>query len=118
MSIQYCVAATLANGKIAESNYRRLDDPAVLRLIGMMTLEAGDDFTAQYPAKQGAEVTLLLRDGRTRSCTMDDVVPATPDEIRARFRAVCENAQAVEAFIDDLESQQDVGALCRLLERD
>jgi 2-methylcitrate dehydratase PrpD len=118
MSIQYCVAATLAHGKIAESNYKRLDEPEVLRLISVMTLEEGEEFTARYPGKQGAEVRLFLHNGETRTCTMEDVVPASPQEIRARFRAVCRNAEAVETFVDTLESQDDAGALARLLKED
>jgi 2-methylcitrate dehydratase PrpD len=118
MSIHYCVAATLAQGRIAESNYHLLDDPEVMRLVGVMTLEAGDDFTASYPAKQGAEVTLTLRNGETRTSRLEDVVPASPDEIRARFSLVCDSASAIESFVDDLERQEDVGLLCRLLERD
>ena len=118
MSIQFCVAATLAHGKIAESNYRDLAHPEVMRLISMMTLEPDDRFTAAYPEKQGAEVTILLRNGETRTHRMDDLVPATPDEIRARFRASCKNAEAVEAFIDSLESQPSAGALNKLLEEE
>jgi len=117
MSIQYCVAATLAQGKIAESNYHLLDDPEVVRLVGAMTLEAGDDFTSNYPARQGAEVTLHLRNGETRTRRLEDVVPASPDEIRARFRSVCQSAKTIENFIDNLEHQEDVGVLCKLLER-
>jgi hypothetical protein len=83
-----------------------------------MTLEAGDDLTSNYPGKQGAQVTLHLRSGETRTRRLEDVVPATPDEIRARFRSVCQSAKAIEDFIDDLEHQQDAGALCKLLERD
>ena len=118
MSIHYCVAATLAQGKIAESNYHLLDDPEVMRLVGVMTLEAGDDFTASYPGKQGAEVTLTLRNGESHTSRLEDVVPASPDEIRRRFRSVCRSAEAIESFIDNLEDQEDVGLLCRLLERD
>lgn len=114
MSIHYCVAATLAQGKIAESNYHLLDNPEVMRLVSVMTVEAGDDFTANYPAKQGAEVILTLRNGETRARRLEDVVPAGPDEIRARFQS----ARAIESFIDDLERQEDVGLLCRLLEGD
>jgi 2-methylcitrate dehydratase PrpD len=114
MSIHYCVAATLAQGKIAESNYHLLDDAEVTRLVSVMTLEAGDDFTASYPAKQGAEVTLTLRNGETRTSRLEDLVPASPDEIRARFQS----ARAIESFVDDLEHQDDVGLLNKLLERD
>jgi len=118
MSIQYCVAATLAHGRIAESNYRELANPEVMRLISVMTLEVDDRFTAAYPARQGAEVTIVLRDGTTRTHRMDDVVPATPDEIRARFRSACKNAEAVENFIDHLEAQQNTGALNKFLEEE
>ena len=118
MSIQYCVAATLAQRQITESNYHLLNDSEVMRLVGAMTLEAGDDFTSNYPGKQGAEVTLRLRNGETRSRRLEDVVPATPDEIRARFRSACPAAATIEHFIDNLENQEDAGTLCRLLERD
>jgi 2-methylcitrate dehydratase PrpD len=114
MSIHYCVAATLKQSKIAESNYHLLDDPEVMRLVSVMTLEAGDDFTASYPARQGAEVTLTLRSGETRTSRLEDLVPASTDEIRARFKS----ARAIERFVDDLEHQEDVGLLCKLLERD
>jgi hypothetical protein len=95
-----------------------LDLPEVMRLVRAMTLEAGDDFTSNYPAKQGAEVTLRLRNGETRTSRLEDVVPASPDEIRARFRLACQSADAIENFIDTLEHQEDVGQLCNLLERD
>jgi 2-methylcitrate dehydratase PrpD len=118
MSIHYCVAATLAQGKIAESNYHLLDDPEVMRLVGVMTLESEDDFTANYPARQGAEVTLTLWNGETQTSRLDDLIPASPDEIRQRFRSVCETAKTIENFIDDLENQEDAGLLGKLLERD
>jgi 2-methylcitrate dehydratase PrpD len=118
MSIHYCVAATLAQGKIAESNYHLLDDPEVMGLISVMTLESGDDFTSSYPAKQGAEVTLTLWSGETQTSRLEDVIPASPDEIRQRLRSVCESAETIENFIDDLENQEDAGLLGKLLERD
>ena len=58
MSIQYCVAATLARGVIAESNYHLLDDPEVMRLAGFTKLEVDPAFTAAYPGAQGSEVTV------------------------------------------------------------
>ena len=121
MSIQYCVAATLAKGVIAESNYRQLDDPEVARLGRITTLETDPDFTQAYPAAQGSEVIVTLRNGQTVRHRLNDVVPATPAEIRARFRSACvsalgeERARAIEEIIDRLEQQQDVGALSALL---
>jgi len=121
MSIQYCVAATLAHGVIAESNYRQLDDPEVARLGRITTLESDPDFTQAYPAAQGSEVIVTLRNGQTVRHRLRDVVPATPADIRARFRSACvsalgeERARAIEELIDRLEQQQDVGALSALL---
>jgi 2-methylcitrate dehydratase PrpD len=111
MSIQYCVAATLAHGVIAESNYRLLDDPEVKRLASITKLEIDAAFTEAYPRAQGSEVVLNLRDGRTVRRRLDDVVPATPNQIRARFRAACPSSKVIEEFIDTLEKQEDVGAL-------
>lgn len=110
MSIQYCVAATLARGKIEEANYRLLRDAEVLRLISAMSLDADAEFTANYPAAQGAEVTLTLRDGRAVTRRLPDVVPATSNEIRRRFRAAGGSA-AAESFIDALEHGEDAGML-------
>ena len=110
MSIQYCVAATLANGVIAESNYRVLDDPEITRLASITKLETDAAFTAAYPAAQGSEVIVNFS-GRSASSRMDDVIPATPAEIRARFRSACANWPAIEEMVDTLEQQEDVGAL-------
>ncbi len=110
MSIQYCVAATLGRGVIAESNYRLLDDPEVSRLVSITKLETDAAFTIAYPAAQGSEVIVNLR-GRIARSRMDDVIPATPDEIRARFRTACADWRAVEEMIEELEHQEDVGIL-------
>jgi 2-methylcitrate dehydratase PrpD len=114
MSIQYCVAATLARGEIAESNYRQLDDHEITRLASITQLEIDPEFTAKYPGEQGTEVIVSFR-GRTARSRMDDVVPATPEQIRARFRSPCANWQAIEEMVDKLEQQEDVGALGGLL---
>jgi 2-methylcitrate dehydratase PrpD len=115
MSIQYCVAATLARGVIAESNYRVLDDPEVIRLASITELEIDPAFTAAYPGAQSSEVMVKMR-GRIAWSRMDDVIPATPEQIRARFRAACANSGAIEEMIDTLEQQEDVGALGGLAE--
>jgi 2-methylcitrate dehydratase PrpD len=111
MSIQYCVAATLACGAIEESNYRKLQDPEVNRLVGVTQLEIDPAFTAAYPGAQGSEVIVKSRRGVAR-CRLEDVIPATPEQIRARFRSACgTKAGAIEEMIDTLEQQEDVGIL-------
>ena len=87
MSIQYGVAAALQRKAIAEENYQRLADAGILRLISLTSLEEDEAFTQRFPATQGAEVRVSLADGSLVMDRLDDVVPATSDEIRARFRA-------------------------------
>jgi 2-methylcitrate dehydratase PrpD len=121
MSIRYCVAATLANGRIAESNYRALSDPEVMRLVAVTTVEEDPAFTAAYPQLQGAEVIVTERDGRTHRHRMPDLIPANPTQIRTRFREAAEEAlggpaaSAIEAAIDTLEAQEDMEILGSLL---
>lgn len=74
MSLQYSVAAVLVTGEVSEANYRLLDHPEILRLAGATTVETDTDFTAAYPARQGARVIATLRDGREVVAELPDVV--------------------------------------------
>ncbi len=53
MSIQYCVAATLARGAMEESNYHLLDDPEINRLASITKLEIDPAFTAAISGRAG-----------------------------------------------------------------
>jgi len=120
MSIQFSVAAALRHGAVAETNYERLDDPEIVRLIRLVRLEADSGFTAAFPARQGSRVEIELVDGRRFLETLADVVPATEAEIRARFRASAgdaldaSRAAAIERLIDRLETASSAGELPRL----
>lgn len=120
MSIQFGVAATLSRGAIAEENYSLLDDTEISRLIGVTTLKSDPAYTAAYPAKQGARVSVTLDDGSIVSHQLEDVVFATPEFVRSRFRDACaavlgkKRARAIEAFVDSLEDQTDAGQLAAL----
>lgn len=103
MSIQYCVAATLAPG----------NDSEIMRLVGATTLEADPAFTSAYPRQQGAAVTVTLPSGQTRTSRLDDLVPASPAEIRERFR-LASNSTPV---FDRLEHLEDVGKEFKLWTR-
>ena len=85
MSIPFSAAAVLARGEIAEENYARVDDAAVNRLVALTDLINDDAFTAAFPRRQGADISVRLQNGRTISARLDDVVAATPEDIRARF---------------------------------
>jgi len=108
-------------GAIEEANYRLLRDPEVLRLIGVTTLEEGADFTRAYPGAQGTEISVRSRGGRMLRRRMDDLVPATEPDIRARFRTACQKAlgagatEAIEAAVDGLEDIEDMSVLSPLL---
>jgi 2-methylcitrate dehydratase PrpD len=110
MSIQYCVAATLARGAIQESNYHFLDDPEIVRLAGVTKIDADAAFTGAYPGAQGSEVIVNFGERVARS-RMDDVISATPEQIRARFRSACASWRGIEEIIKELEVEDDVGIL-------
>ncbi|HEV2157729.1 MmgE/PrpD family protein [Bradyrhizobium sp.] len=123
MSIPFSVAATLARGKIEEENYSELDDADIIRLVEVTDLKADAGFTAAFPGKQGAEVTVHLRGGRSIRHTLPDVIAATPADIRARFRAAAtralgeDRAHRLEQLIDDCErlgNADAIAAQCRL----
>jgi 2-methylcitrate dehydratase PrpD len=120
MSIHFGVAAALAHGGVSEENYRCLDDPAIMRLAQCLTVEEGVEFNAAYPGKQGASVEVTLRDGSKRMRALSDVVPATPDAVRVRFREAAgkilgaARATAIEDAVARLETLEDVGVVAAL----
>ena len=121
MSIQYCVAATLSRGTIEEANYRLLQDPEVHRLIGVTTLEEDRGFTEAYPRIQGAQVSVTLENGETKVRRLADLIPATEEAIRERFRCSAKPAlgpsvtRRVERKVRGLDEMDDVSELCDLL---
>ncbi len=121
MSIQYNVAAALMLGGVSEKNFTLLNDPLLHRLIRATTLEVDDAMTYAYPAVQGGEVEVTQTDGTTRLARLENVVNATADEVRDRFRLAAngvvgaERTREIERFIDTLEHKEDVGALGILL---
>ncbi len=120
MSIQYGVAAALVRGVVEEDNYRVLDVPAVMRLVGLIQLKRDGEFTAAFPRAQGAEVVVKLANGATVSRRIGDVIAATESEIRQRFRVAAgavlgaERADQIEELIDGLERERNAGRLMML----
>ena len=123
MSIPFSVAATLTRGEIEEENYAELDDVDIVRLVSVTDLAADAGFTAAFPGKQGADVTVHLRSGRTIRHALPDVIAATPSDIRARFRAAAsrilgdDHAHRLEQLIESSErlgNAGDIAAQCRL----
>jgi 2-methylcitrate dehydratase PrpD len=117
MSIPFAVAAVLTRGVIEEDNYRQIDDAAILGLIERTDLQSERDFTAAFPAQQGAEIIVQLGNGDTVRQRLDDVIAATPDEVRARFRQAAgeaigaKQAGRLEALVDDCATLTDAGII-------
>ena len=122
MSIQYNVAAALLLGGVSEKNFTLLDDAKLHRLIGLMKLEIDDEMTRAYPGLQGGQVEITDAAGAVHQVRLENVVNATADDVRLRFRAAAtevlgaDRAAAIEAFIDTLEKSPDAGALGPLLQ--
>lgn len=120
MSIPFGVAAVLAHGRLAEENYAALRDPELLRLVAATELVAGPELSARFPAQQGAVIELTLGDDRRLSIGLPDVVPATEAEVRERFRGAAgailgpDRADAIEAFVDELDTAENAGRLMLL----
>jgi 2-methylcitrate dehydratase PrpD len=123
MSIPFSVAAALACGAIEEHNYAHVGDPEILRLVQRTDLHSDFGFTAAFPEQQGAEVVVSLRDGKIVRQRLENVIAATPQEIRARFRRAAgevvgdDRALRLENLIDTSETLTDsrvIAALCRL----
>jgi 2-methylcitrate dehydratase PrpD len=122
MSIPFSVAAVLARGALEEDNYTHIGDAEILRLVDLTDLQSESLFTAAFPASQGAEVSVHLRDGNTIRQRLDDVIAATPQQIRARFRQAAagvvgeQRALNLEELVDNCASLSDsrmIAALCR-----
>ena len=116
MSIRFCVAATLTRKSIDENNYRQLADAEIARLVGVTELEEDAELTRAYPLKQGSEVIVTLRGGKVIRQRVSDLVPATPEQVQARFRSAAgDRATSIEAMVETLDQLADVGSLAELL---
>ncbi|MBR1147066.1 MmgE/PrpD family protein [Bradyrhizobium sp. AUGA SZCCT0431] len=123
MSIPFSVAAVLARGALEEENYADIDDPRILRLVERTELQIAPDLTAAFPANQGAEVLVGLRKAKTIHHRLDNVIAATLDEIRSRFRRAASDvigdkpALHLEELVNNCTSLPDsrvIAARCRL----
>lgn len=85
MSIYFGMAATLARGEIAESNYAMLSDPRITDLIGRTTIAVDDRLNAAFPARQGAVLRLETAGGAIIEEALDDVRPASPALVLERL---------------------------------
>lgn len=92
-SLPFPVAAALVYGKLGGSELTgaALSDPAVLALVDKVVLAEDAEFTAQFPARRFAQVTITTTDGRryaspATEARWNGADPPTDDELRAKFR--------------------------------
>ncbi|MGI3213137.1 MmgE/PrpD family protein [Roseovarius tibetensis] len=120
MSIAFGVAAALVRGEIADTNYGRLNDPEITRMISRIGFDLSDALTAAYPARQGVRLCLETEGGRKIEETLDDIRFATPDMIRRRLSAVAasrlgaDRAGCLCEHLDSLASATDFNLVVQL----
>ena len=123
MSIPFSVAAVLARGALEEGNYAESTSPAYFASSSGPSCKASRVLPPRSRRKQGAEILVGLRNGNTIHQRLDNVIAATPDEIRARFRQAASDvigdkrARDLEELVDNCASLPDsrvIAARCRL----
>jgi 2-methylcitrate dehydratase PrpD len=109
MSIPFCVAAALAHGDLEEQRFHDLDHPQVARLSALCALQADPVLTDAFPARQGARVEARLATGEVLTAALQNVAPATPEQIRRGLAA--DAGEALPHLIDQLEAAPDAAVL-------
>lgn len=121
MSISLGVASTLVNGGCDAIRWAPPVDGKILALMHKCELVEDPQKTAAFPALQGADVTVCLADGRTYTARQPDVVPLTPQQVRARFERTAaqrlgpDRGGALCAAVAALEAVQDISQVTALL---
>jgi 2-methylcitrate dehydratase PrpD len=124
MSIQLAVAAALVHGRLDETFYRSYaGDAAVASLARRVRLESDAEFAAGFPQRQGAEVIVSLKDGRSARRRLTALAPLDAAGVRERTRVALskrlgESAAAqVEREVDGVLGCPDAARLARQLGR-
>lgn len=115
MSIYFGMAATLAQGEIAEKNYSLLGDARISELIAKTTITVSEELDRAFPARQGAIIRVQTKGGHIIEETLDDVRPASPELVRHRLKIAAqqrfgnEQAERLETALDSV-SEGDASA--------
>lgn len=91
MSLQFGVAASLAFGKLDEADYRQFEHPEVGRLLQCCEIQLDLAFEGVAPRRQPARVEVLLHDGKTVECELDDVPWLDGPAVQARLHHSAQN---------------------------
>jgi 2-methylcitrate dehydratase PrpD len=122
MSIQFVVAATLAAGRLDDAALRDFSEEGdAARLARRIHLENDPEFASAYPARQGAEVVVFLKNGDQHHSRLAQLEPIDAQGVRDRFHGAVSRllgearAKDLEREIDALPAIRDAALIARLL---
>ncbi|MCC6176619.1 MAG: MmgE/PrpD family protein [Chloroflexi bacterium] len=127
-SVRWSVAVFLAHGELQPGRSftaTTVSDPIVTRLADCTTVEVGLDYAGEGPRVRGAQVEIVLNDGRVQAARADEPrwgpsAPATDEELRERFCALVGDElppALVDADLLDLPESTPMRALVAASER-
>ncbi len=114
MSIHFNVASALYHGNFDDSHYQDFANEDVIALAGLIKVAVDETLTANYPARQGASIQVISREDEEFTATLNDVVPANPDEVMFRYRIAASGkpvAQSHRQLLQELEKRFIPGSL-------
>jgi 2-methylcitrate dehydratase PrpD len=122
MSIQFVVAAALVHGRVDDAVLRDFSsDSEAARLARRVRLEDDAGFAGGFPQRQGAEVVVTTKSGRSASLRLAELEPLDAAGVRSRMRASLARllgearAQSIAREIDAIVGCQDASRIVRLL---
>jgi 2-methylcitrate dehydratase len=111
-SMPYIVAAALADGAFSDEVFApaRFADPKILAIADKITIRENAEMNRDFPGKFRCRVEIAMRDGATRSASVDyphghHLDPMSDAEVEAKFRALAGRKLAgekVEALLTAL----------------
>ena len=131
MSLKYCVARAIFDGKLTVAQFQKekLSEPAVLDLVKRVHFVKDDEINRIYPRAFPSIVEIVLNDGQTYKVRVDSQTgstgnPMSREEIINKFKTQAadiipeEKADAVIDLILHLEQVEDVSKLADLLRKE
>ena len=124
-SLQHAVAVTLADGAppLAAFEPEAVARPGIARLRAATRVAASDPYASAYPARYGAGLRVVLRDGRSVEASVPDALgdpenPLSPERVEAKALALLAHAgvpptpaAALLEAVAGLDDAPDLGAL-------
>ncbi|MBV7482108.1 MmgE/PrpD family protein [Bordetella sp. BOR01] len=121
MSIQFAVAAVLAQGRLADTNWADFRNVATGELCAKCELTVDEALTQAFPAQVGCRIELQFQDGRCIQHHQDDFVSMSVQDVHERFldaalpRVGTDKAHRALEIIANLEAAEDLAALASCL---